>query len=394
MTTGTVQALPGEAMSGIGPSGGRIGTAEVTIVGGNVASARERALGEALKQAVDQELSVVVPDARTTQGKTVSQVLGRARRYVRRYRTLEEGELRRGLYSVRIEADVDDTALLRAFDKIPPGVAANPGAGPGGVVTPSYFLVGAGAPEAAAAAARAFTATGARVEMAPPDMVEPARALEAALRAGIPAVAFVSGTAIVEGEVRGPAVQAVTCTVGVRVLTSGSGLAVADESETIRGFADKVETARADCFARAAATAVPRVFPSAVGRATPDLRAIVIDADVIEPGAVPGMLKQLREIGSVSAVEVRRIAPGRVELWARTRLTPNALVATLTHDTGGEIVFDAPEVTGDLVRLRARLRDSGGLPAGTARAPTSGAVPSQPAPTPLPAPSAPRSAPP
>ena len=341
ITTGTVQVPAGEAMSGIGPSGGRIGTAEVTIVGGNVASARERALSEALKQAVDQELSVVVPDARTTQGKTVSQVLGRARRYVRRYRTLEEGELRRGLYIVRIEADVDDTALLRAFDKIPPGVAANPGVGPGGVVTPSYFLVGAGAPEAAAAAARAFTATGARVEIAPPDTVEPARALEAALRAGIPAVAFVSGTATVEGEVRGPAVQAVTCTVGVRVLTSGLGPAVADESETIRGFADKVETARADCFARAAATVVPRVVPAAAGRATPDLRAIVIDADVIEPGAVPGMLKQLREIGSVSAVEVRRIAPGRVELWARSRLAPDALVATLTRDTGGEIVFDA-----------------------------------------------------
>jgi hypothetical protein len=341
------------APDGIGPSGGRVGSAEVTIVGGNIASARERALAEALKQSVDQELSALAPQARAAQPKVVVQVLGMARRYVRRYRTLDEGETGRGLYSVRIEAEVDAAALLRAFDKAPAG---GPSPAWGGSA-PSYFIVGAGVPEAALAATRAFVASGARTQAAAPGLTDPGRAIEAAARAGIPTVAFVSGSATPEGEVRGPGVQSVTCTVGVRVSTSGAGLPLADDSETVRSFADRVDTARADCFARASGAVVPRVVPVAAGRTAPDARAIVIDADVVEPGAVPGMLKQLRELGAVSSIEVRRISAGRVELWVRSRQDSATLAAGLARDSGGAVSFSPTEVTGDLVRVRARLRD-------------------------------------
>jgi hypothetical protein len=359
---------------GIGPSGGRVGSAEVTIVGGNVASARERALAEALKQAVDQELSTLAPQARAVQPKVVVQVLGMARRYVRRYRTLDEGETGHGLYSVRIEAEVDAAALLRAFDKAPVG-----GSGPSsGGSPPSYLIVGAGVPEAALAATRAFVASGARTQTAPPALTDPGRASEAAARAGIPTVAFVSGSATPEGEVRGPGVQSVTCTVSVRVSTSGAGLPIADDSETVRSFGDRVETARADCFARASGAVVPRVVPVAAGRTAPDARAIVIDADVVEPGAVPGMLKQLRELGAVSSIEVRRISAGRVELWVRSRQDAATLAAGLSRDSGGSVSFSPTEVTGDLVRVRARLRDTADSARDVGTAPAAAAPQSNP----------------
>jgi hypothetical protein len=333
-----------------------VGSAEVAIVGGNVASARERALADALKQAVDQALSGLVPNARSAQPKTVVQVLGRARSYVRRYRALEEGERDKGLYGLTIEAEIDEQALLRAFDKAPMDTIKPAGGTPS---VPTYLLVGAGAPAAVEAAARAFTAAGARVQIAGAELAEPSKAVEAAARAGMATVAFITGSVSSEGKVRGPGLEAVTCAIGVRVLTSGAGLPVADENETVRTFAARSDKASADCFQRAAGAAVPRVVPAASARTMPDMRTIVIDAAVVQPAAVPALVKQLRAIGSVSGTEVRRITANRAELWVRSRLSAAALATALGRDTSnGLLVIGASEVTGDLVRVTATLRET------------------------------------
>lgn len=358
--------------------GGRMGAAEVTIVGGNVASARERALTEALKQAVDQALVTAFPEAKNQQPKAAAQVLGRARNYVRRYRTIEEGERARGVYALKVEADVDEAALARVFDK--PGAVTGGGTAPAGAL--AYFLVGAGAPDALAAAARAFTAAGARVHQAPAELIEPQKAFEAAAKAGFTQVAFVNGAVTAEGKVRGPGVESASCSLSVRVMAAGSGLPVADENESARGFSERAEAARGDCFQRAAAASIPRIVPAAGARTSADVRTIVVDADVIEPGAVPALVRHLRGIGSISAVEVRRIANGRVELWARSRMPASSLVAALSRDTGGALAIADAQVSGDLVRLRARLREiappTPAAPAGTVPAPP-GAAPASPA---------------
>ncbi|MES1204937.1 MAG: hypothetical protein ABUS79_03280 [Pseudomonadota bacterium] len=392
---GTAQAPPPPGAPGapspaspaplLGPSGGRIGAGEVAIVGGNVASARERALADAVKQAVDQAITALIPDGRATQPKTVSQVLGRARGYVRRYRTLEEGERGRGLYGVRIEADIDEMALQRAFDRPTPSVgcgaaAAAPAGGPPAALAPSYLVVAAGVPEAATAAHRAFAGAGARVQAAPADLVDPTKAVDAAARAGLANVAFVSGTATSDGKVRGPGIESVGCVFDVRVLAAGSGLAVANESESQRAFADRADSARADCFRRAAAAAIPRVVPAAGVRAAPDMRTIVIDADVVEPGAIPALVRQLRGIGSVSGIEVRRVNSGHAELWVRSRLAGPALGAALGRDAGGPLSVTSAVVSGDLIRLRARLREAAApVAAPPGVAPAAAATPAAPA---------------
>ncbi|MEP6655072.1 MAG: hypothetical protein ABJA82_17035, partial [Myxococcales bacterium] len=357
-------------------------------------------LTDAMKQAVDQAILSMVPDPHAAQPKTVVQVLGRARSYVRRYRTLEEGERGGGRYGIKIDADIDDGALLRAFDKAATGAGAPNGSPAGPTAAPSYLLAGAGAPEAMEAAAKAFTSLGARVQTAPAAdsagtagpsshsaAADPANLVASAARAGLATVAFISGTATSEGKVRGPGLEAVTCVLSVRVLTAGTGLPIADESETVRAFADRPEAARASCFQRAAAAAVPRVVPAAAARVAPDVRTIVLDVNVIQPGAIPAVVKQVRALGSVSTVEVRRITVNRAEFWVKSRLAAAAFAAALSRDTGAAITFSAAEVTGDLVRVTARMREivtpSAGAPASAsgstpATAPATAATPNKP----------------
>src|SRR5215471_9426991 len=76
-----------------GQPGLRIVSAQSPVVGGNAAAARERALDDALRQAVDQALADLLgPEVRTAQSKGIKTLEARARSYVRRYRALEEGE--------------------------------------------------------------------------------------------------------------------------------------------------------------------------------------------------------------------------------------------------------------------------------------------------------------
>jgi hypothetical protein len=83
------------------------------VVGGNAAGARERALDDAIKQAVNQTLAPLVDaQTRVAQAKTLKAIEAKARSFVPRYRTLEEGEAN-GVYTIRLEAEVDETALRR-----------------------------------------------------------------------------------------------------------------------------------------------------------------------------------------------------------------------------------------------------------------------------------------
>src|SRR5690349_23492829 len=97
--------------------GARIVTGQAPVVGGNAAGARERALDEAIKQAVDQALAALVdPQTRAAQAKTMKAIEAKARSFVPRYRTLEEGETN-GVYNIRLEAEVDEVAQRRRLER-------------------------------------------------------------------------------------------------------------------------------------------------------------------------------------------------------------------------------------------------------------------------------------
>jgi len=337
----------------------------VPIVGGNLASARERALGEAMKQAVADALGVVAPDARARDPKLVVQVLARARTFVQRYRTREDGEVGQGRYGVKIEAEVDEAALGRAFEKAPAAGA------PLATGAPSYLLVANGPPEAADAVYRALSAGGTRVERSR-EALSTGAAGEFAAHAGLGAIIFANATVSREGQVRGVGLEAVSCAVAVRLAAAGTAAALAEDTRTERSFAEHEEEARKDCLGRAAGVAVRHVIPqTGTGRSPSDLRTVVADVDVVEPGAVLALLKQLRGSGSVSAVDLRRVLPGRAELAIRSRLTAPALAAAIGREGTGPVVISGVEVSGELIRMVARTREVAAPVAPPAPAPAS-----------------------
>jgi hypothetical protein len=340
------------------PPGVRAGAAEVPVVGGNSAGARERALDEALRQVVGQALGELLdPQTRTAQARSIKAVQARARSYVKRYRTVEEKEAN-GVYSVRIEAEVDDAALRRAAEKWTAGPPAPTGSTAGRPAVPSLMLVVSGPADAGPALAGALSSAGIKARLSDPALSDPSQAVAAAAKASLSGVAFVSATVADDGTVRGPGQTAVSCQLAVKVVSAPAAQPMAEETTSLRSFGDREPAARADCLTRAAAAIAPRLVPagSRGGGGGGELRAVTLDADVVEPPVVAALLKVVRGLGSVSAAEVRRIVPGRAMLQVRTRLMPPALAAVLARETSGPILLSDFDTAGDRIRFRARLR--------------------------------------
>jgi hypothetical protein len=348
-----------------GQPGLRIVGAQSAVIGGNAAAARERALDDALRQAIDQALvEMVDAPTRLAQAKGVKAIEARARSYVRRYRTLDEGEAN-GTYTVHLEAEVDEVALRRAAERMAPsstGATAS-GGGPARGQAPGMLVVSTGstapsAGDAAPALAAALGAAGARAQKGAP-VTDPGAAVLVAGRAALSQVAFVTSQAHDEGPVRGTGKVAASCRVSVRVVAVASGLPIAEQAATPRAFADRDEAARTECLSRAASELAPRLVPTTAGggvAAPGDLRTITIEAVVQEPAAVLALLKALRSIGAVSSAELRRVSPGRAEVRVRTRTLAPALAPALSRDASGPLELGGVETAGDLIRLRVRLR--------------------------------------
>src|SRR4051812_22614953 len=83
-----------------------------TVTQSDPAAARNRALDDAFRQAVDQIIAGLIdPDVREKQADLIKKrVLRRSRVYVSRYKLLSESE-EQGVYQVRIEASVADAAI-------------------------------------------------------------------------------------------------------------------------------------------------------------------------------------------------------------------------------------------------------------------------------------------
>jgi hypothetical protein len=342
---------PGTAS--VGTPGLRIVAGQSAIIGGNGAGARERALEEAFRQAIDQSLADLVDAAtRAGQARAVKALEARARTYVRRYRALEEGEAS-GAYAVKLEVEVDEAALRRATESWGLPGATAPRVAP---VVPGLLLVSDGAPEAAAQLLAALVAAGARAQLADGALKDPAEAQRAATKAGLPQVVFVSATSANEGLVRGTGTISVSCRIAARVISAPSGLAVGASDASPRAFAPDEGAARAACLKRAAGDVAARLLPAGgvASAADDDLRTVTIDADVVEAAAVVALLKDIRSVGSVSSAEVRRVATGRAEIRARTRALPSALAPALSRDAA--LALSNVEVAGDVIHLRARLR--------------------------------------
>jgi hypothetical protein len=329
--------------------GMRLATGQAPVVGGNAAGARERAFDEAIRQAVEAAINEVIdPATRAAQAKAIKVLLSRPRVYVPRYRTLEEGESN-GVYTVRVEVDVDEIALRRKLER---PAAANPpdprAAGPG--ATPAVAVVaGDAAATSAAMAAAVITALG-------PAGV---RARAGGADAAVGPTVQVTADVIDEGAVRGTGRSSFACRAEARGIGTAGAPGFSPVSADARVFAASAEAGRGDCVTRLAGDVARRVaaaLPSAAVTTSGDLRAVTVDAELVEPGALPALLKSVRSLGLVSAAELTRVAGGRAEIRVRARASTAALAAALPRSAGSPVVLSDIELSGDAIRLRARLR--------------------------------------
>jgi len=346
--------------------GARVVTGQAPVVGGNAAGARERALDEALKQAVDQALGALVdPQTRAAQAKTMKAIEAKARSFVPRYRTVEEGEAN-GVYTMKIEAEVDETALRRRLERAstpaPPPTPAKAGA--------IGILVAAGdkGNEPAAVVASlvaALSSAGMRARAGDPGETSAGAAVQSAARASLDQAALVSAELVSEGAVRGTGRIAISCRANVRLLAVPAGNTVAERAATARVFVDaeKAADGPAQCRAQLGADLAGRLAGATAsgggaggGAASGDMRTVTVDADVVEPAAVPELVKGLRGVGAVSAAELTRVAAGRAEIKVRTRAAPAAVAAALSRFTGTMLTLSDVQISGDVIHARARLR--------------------------------------
>ncbi|HLK91482.1 MAG TPA: hypothetical protein VKZ18_16425 [Polyangia bacterium] len=317
--------------------GSRVTTGQAPVVGGNAAGARERALEEAFRQAVDQTINELVdPATRLAQAKTIRAIETKARSYVGRYRTLEEGETN-GSYTVRVESEVDRAALQSRLDRggAPPAPSAPARTAPA-IVVAAGESTSAGF---AAGVAAGLSAAGIR-----------ARAVSAAPLAG-PSTT-VTATTTDEGPLRGVGRTSVAC----RGVARFGGLTLPERAASTRAVGDDAAAARAACLDRLAGALATEVAPALTAAApASDLPVVTIDADVVEPAVVPALLKSVRSVGAVSSADLVRVGGGRAEIRARSRSAPGLIAAALSRDADAMISLSDVQTSGAVIKLRARL---------------------------------------
>lgn len=341
--------------------GARVATGQAPVVGGNAAGARERALDEAMRQAVDLALGDMTDaPTRAAQAKAIKAIEAKARSLVPRYRTQEEGEAN-GVYSVRIEAEVDEVALRRKIDRwtavsLSASSAPPPPGTPGLLIVPGDRLEGTTAFLASLVTALSPSKVRARVGEAGDLTV--AAAAQAAARAALGNAALVSATLTDEGALRGTGRVATSCRATARLLAAPSGAPLGERTATARVFTDRADTGHTSCLVRLAHAlgdqVVATLSPSGVGSG--DLRVLTVDADVVEPQAISALLKSVRSVGAVSAAELQRVGVGHAEIRVRTRTAAGPLAAALSRDADALITLSDVQISADAIHLRARLR--------------------------------------
>ena len=326
-----------------GSPNSRVTTGQAPVVGGNAAGARERALEDAIRQAVDVIINelVVDPQARAAQGKTIRAIEAKAHSFIGRYRTLEEGEAN-GVYTVRVQVEVDRAAIQSKIDRgvAPPAPSTPPrAAAPALVVLPGERTP----PAFVANMVAALSSAGLRARAGDPLAKPPASA-----------AATVTAETVDEGALRGTGRLSVAC----RATARFTGVSLPDRTAVARAFAEAIDAGRTDCLGRLA-TALAAEMASALTVAvapSADLPLLTIDADVVEPGAVPVLLKSVRAVGAVSAADLVRVGGGHAEIRARTRSAPALLAAALSRDADAMISLSDVQASGAVIKLRARLR--------------------------------------
>lgn len=348
-----------------GQENDRVVTAEAPILAGNAVLAKQRALGDAFRQAAERAFALVLAESGDTPAplppalaQLKASFATRGQRFVHSYRVLEQDEAA-GKLRLQIEAEVDMALLRREMDRARGAGAPGPNVVPVAAEMPPFFVGGIIPSEVRLIAVNAFVAAGARAQASP--ATDETALATAAAGQGSHAV-LLAATATPEGAIRGANRVAVRCELRARVVTAPTTMGPGpklDRAEEDRGFAADETAARMACWERVA-QALSRNIVTALKPAPASTRYVELTLDLADSSALAAVVQGIKRLGAVAATEVRHVSAKGAEVRLFTRMGGPAIAAALARELAGRLaVTTTKPATVDHVWLQARTPEVG-----------------------------------
>ncbi len=333
--------------------------AEVTVVAGNVTSARKRALDEALFQSVDLAFAALAvemgldPNALPAELNAFRASLrADARALVRSYRVLSEAESA-GRFRIVIDAVVQTGLLRQKIASVRPPVAATAAVSGLWLLSDNALAI----PPVAAALARSGVIIGGTQT----GEQDASTLRKSEVRARDATIVSVSSRVLGQDRVRGADQIAITC--DVSLVANRDERNVAREQSGDRGFAIDAEGARTACLDRASASVVARLLPILTTSNQVEVgRVVILDVVTDQPAALERVVLRLARMGSVARSEPRRIVVGSAQIRLVTTLSQSELSAALQNELSTAVQIEKLEAAGDRLRLQVVLPGQTPLP--------------------------------
>jgi hypothetical protein len=311
---------------------------QAPIVAGDRVRARERALDEALRQAVEQATATVLepPELVARASDLKLRIYPKAKAYVTTYRILDEGEQPPGTFQVHLSAAVATARLARDLATTSTGVAVPSARKARAVVCASVQGDGVDAPAAAEKALREIV--GARnVEPMPgPQPCDPS-SVASVMRSGTAQAALTAEVQVTPGgEIRGTTFVGAGARATVKLVEPDGRVSATGEAER-GGYAPSAGEA-ATAAARAAVVEAARTIDTALAQrwsAGGDGGAgaaggVTVRVRGIERWAeYQALTRALASLPGVAAVEPRRFVRGEIDLVVRTASAASQLAGHL-----------------------------------------------------------------
>jgi hypothetical protein len=307
---------------------------QAPIVAGDRVRARERALDEALRQAVEQATATVLEPAELVARASdlKLRIYPKAKGYIANYRILDEGEQPPGTFQVHLSASVATGRLARDLSTSPGAVAPLSSRKQRAVVCATVAGDGADAPVAAEKALRELIEAR-RVDPLPgPQPCDPASAASV-VRSGTAQAALTAEVQVTPaGAIRGTTLAAASARATVKLVEPDGRVSASSEGER-GGYAVAPEQA-ATAAARASVVEAARGIEAALAQRWP--------ADAGPAGGVTvrvtglsrwveyvAVTRALGALPGVATVEPRRFVRGEVDLVVHTASGAAQLAAHL-----------------------------------------------------------------
>jgi hypothetical protein len=296
---------------------------QVTVVGGDRVRARERALDDALRQAVEQAVASVL-DATQVVARSSElrlRIYPKARTYVDNYRILDEGETS-GVFQVHVSATVATGRLARDLAAPAPSPTAS---------KKMRGVVCAPAP-VERVARETLAARNVEIVSAPGPCNDDAAA-RTAVSAGAQGALVGSDEVSPEGNIRGTDLVAARAKVTLKLVEPGGHVA-GDVSADKLAY-DRTAEAAADAAARAAAVEAARGLQAQVAARWPTGAEAVAGGVMVAVSGLKryadyaSLMRALASLPGVAGVAPHRFTRGEVDLLVRTASSASQLAAGL-----------------------------------------------------------------